>query len=88
MRGMIVPGYWQHETSGVLRPAMKAYLLTDLPLTIEQIGAIRSYLRQWMAADWMGPDVPALRLLIDDIDSREAIEAWLKRALDSNIDPL
>lgn len=83
-----VPRYWQHETTGVLRPAIEAYLLTDLPLTIDQIGAFRAYLRHWMGADWIGPDIPALRLAIDDIDSREAIEAWLDRALESHIDPL
>jgi hypothetical protein len=83
-----VPGYWMYETTGALRPAIEAYLLTDLPMTVEHIGAFRAYLRQWMDAPWKGPDVPALRLQINDIDSREAIEAWLDRALDSAIDPL
>jgi hypothetical protein len=82
------PGYWMYETTGVLRPAIEAYLLTDLPMTVEHIGAFRAYLRQWMAGPWLGSDIPALRLQIDDIDSREAIEAWLDRALDSAIDPL
>jgi hypothetical protein len=85
---MAEPGYWMDETTGALRPAIEAYLLDDLPMTVDQIGAFRAYLRQWMEGPWQGPDIPALRLAINDIDSREAIDAWLERALASNIDPL
>ena len=37
------PGYWKHETSGVLRPAVEAYLGGG-PMTGSQIAAMRAYL--------------------------------------------
>jgi hypothetical protein len=80
------PGYWMNETSGVLRPAVEAYLKGEL-ITHGQIAAIRAYLRQWMAAEWRG-DVQALRAGIDGLTTRGAIDAWLTRALEAGIDPL
>lgn len=82
------PGYWMYETSGVLRPAVYAYLLDD-PLTPEQVAAIRAYLRQWIAAPaWAGPEVQALRAGIDGLQGRREITAWLARAMEAGIDPL
>lgn len=40
-----VPGFWMNETSGVLRPAVEAYLRRE-PMTPNQIAAMRAYLRQ------------------------------------------
>lgn len=83
-----VPGYWMHETSGVLRPAIMAYLL-DKPMTDEQVATMRAYLRQWInAPTWRGPDVDELRRGIDALTSCEAIDEWISRALDAGIDPL
>lgn len=46
------PGYWMDETSGVLRPAVEAYL-HGRDMTPEEIVAMRAYLRQWiMATTW------------------------------------
>jgi hypothetical protein len=78
--------YWMNETSGVLKPAVMAYLKGG-ELTAPQIAALRAYLRQWiMAGDWIGAG-----LLRDDVDrlaSRGEISAWLARALELGIDPL
>jgi len=82
------PGYWMNETSGVLRPAVEAYLKGE-PMTREQIAAMRAYLRQWMASpDWRGRRVAFLRRAIDDLTSREAIASWLAIADEEGIDPL
>jgi hypothetical protein len=82
------PGYWMHETSGVLRPAVTAYL-NDEPLTGEHVAALRAYLRQWIFAPmWRGEVVEELRGGIDSLTSRQAISDWLWRAQDEGIDPL
>ena len=90
------PGFWMNETSGVLRPAVEAYLrLRDWgepgtpDMTPPQIAAMRAYLRQWiMAPAWRGPEVDELRASVHRLDSRAAIDAWLDRAIDAGIDPL
>lgn len=86
---MDMPGYWMHETSGVLRPAVEAYLLGNLPLAEPHVAALRAYLRQWMAGPW-GPEaeIGALRTSIDSLNSREAFEDWFADALKLGIDPL
>ena len=82
------PGYWMHETSGVLRPAVEAYL-NGGPMSDVQIAAIRAYLRQWIAAPaWKGPMIDVLRTQIEELTTRDAIAAWLDRAMDEGIDPL
>jgi hypothetical protein len=82
------PGYWRNETSGVLRPAIVAYLEGD-ELAPAEIAAIRAYLRQWiMAPGWDGPAVDELRRQVDELTSRQAIKAWLHHALNEGIDPL
>ena len=84
---MRVLGYLQNESSGVLRPAVEAYLAGG-PMTDEQIAAMRSYLRQWIAADWCGADVELLRMSVDGLTNRAALDDWLDRAIDANIDPI
>ena len=81
------PGYWMNETSGVLRPAVEAYLWGG-EMTGRHFAAIRAYLRQWMAADWRGPMIDVLRSQLGEINTREDISRWLDRALDAGIDPL
>ena len=83
---MRAPGYWMAESTGVLRPAVEAYLHGE-PLTQAQITALRAYFRQWIFADWPG-DVEALRRLVDSVDSRPTIDAWLAAAERLGIDPL
>lgn len=86
--GRALPGYWMHETSGVLRPAVESYLKGDV-MSWEQIAALRAYLRQWIAAPvWRGPKVEVLRRLIDGLTDREAIAAWLSIAEEEGLDPL
>ncbi|MEI9971101.1 MAG: hypothetical protein WDO73_03055 [Ignavibacteriota bacterium] len=48
------PKFWMYETSGVLRPAIEAYL-HNRPMTVGQIALMRVYLRQWiMSPVWQG----------------------------------
>lgn len=81
------PGYWMYETSGVLRPAVEAYLMTKEPLTAEQVTVIRAYLRQWMEkGPWQGVD--DLKKGIAAIYDRPSLNGWLNDAMDAGIDPL
>ena len=83
-----VPGYWMNETSGVLKPAIMAYL-THRPMTDSDIAAMRAYLRQWIDSPvWLGTAIDQMREDVDTLTSRETIHAWLDRALQAGIDPL
>lgn len=86
---MTTPGYWMNETSGVLEPAVMAYVHGH-PMTKDQIAAMRAYLRQWINGDWHddGATLIELRAEIDGLTSSEAIRAWLDKAESINIDPL
>jgi hypothetical protein len=80
------PGYWMYEASGVLRPAIEAYLAGGA-MTEAHIALMRAYLRQWiMAPAWMG--VEQLRRDLDGLTSRAAITAWLDTAAHLGLDPL
>jgi hypothetical protein len=82
------PGYWMHETSGLLRPAVVAYL-SGGPMTAEQITLVRAYLRQWIDAPvWQGSSVDLLRATVGNLLTRENIESWLEIAALEWIDPL
>jgi hypothetical protein len=85
---MKTPGFWMHETSGVLRPVVEAYLKGE-PLSGEQIATMRAYLRQWIEADvWDGPGIDVLRASVGTLTTRAAIRRWLDAAMDEAIDPL
>lgn len=84
---MAIVFYWMNETSGLLRPAVEAYL-SGGDMTGEQVAAMRAYLRQWIAGPYLGPEVEALRARVVGLTSRAAIEAWLATAEDLLIDPL
>ena len=93
---MTKPVYWMYESSGVLRPAVEAYL-NDEPLTGAQIAALRAYCRQWIMSDvWDHPDVSEegrgwlaeLRSDVEGLTSRAAIASWLYRAAGAGLDPL
>ncbi len=92
MRG--TPGYWMQESSGVLRPAIEAYLKAvtepDAPeMTGEQIATMRAYLRQWCnAPGFRGAAIDELRATIGGLTTRRAISAWIDHAVDAGIDPL
>jgi hypothetical protein len=82
------PGYWMNETSGVLRPAVEAYLRSE-PMEPAAIAAMRAYLRQWIEAPgYRGDGVSLLRQAVDRLTSREALDEWLELALEEGIDPL
>lgn len=91
------PGYWINETSGVLRPAVEAYLAGD-PLSDVEIAALRAYFRQWITSSvwdanpYVDVDTTAwlagLRAGIDGLTSRKAIEDWLDEAVAGGMDPL
>lgn len=78
-----------HETSGVLRPAIEAYLNNHV-MTGDQIAAMRAYLRQWIAADWRSPgsELYALRISVNWLFTQDAIKEWLAYADAIDIDPL
>jgi hypothetical protein len=83
-----IPGYWMNETSGVLKPAVQAYL-DRRPMTPGHVGAMRAYLRQWIGApQWIGPEIAELRELVESIVDRRTIQRWLERAESLGIDPL
>ena len=88
------PGYWMHETTGVLRPAVEAYLAGG-PMTDAEVVAMRAYLRQWIFAPVYDPNrnpyplsLADLRADIEYLTTRHAIEVWLDDAGDLGIDPL
>jgi hypothetical protein len=91
------PGYWMAETSGILRPAVEAYL-NDEPLTDQHIATLRAYLRQWIGSPvWdrnphAGPEEHAwldrMRADIEGLRTRAAIERWVSSAIDGGVDPL
>lgn len=85
---MSAPGYWMNETSGVLRPAVMAYLHGE-EMTVQQVVTLRAYIRQWiMAPGFVGPEVEELRGRVDGLQSREAIARWLDDADAAGVDPL
>jgi len=94
---MSEPGYWMNETSGVLRPAVEAYLAGG-PMTPEQIAAMRAYLRQWVNSPVWDANPHAgteaklsladLRTDIDHLVTRAAISIWIGRADALGLDPL
>ena len=86
---MIKPNYWMNETSGVLRPAILAYL-NDEEMTGEQIAAMRAYLRQWINADgWAHTkELERLRSDVHQLGSRLSISSWISAADRIGIDPL
>ena len=86
--GANTPGYWMNETSGVLRPAVEAYLNRS-DMTPGDLGAMRAYLRQWIAAPvWRGSAIDTLRQTVDEIIDRPSLEHWLDVAVECGVDPL
>lgn len=82
------PPFWLYETTGVLRPAVEAYL-KGKQMTPFGIAALRAYLRVWiMSPVWIGDDVDLLRRDLEGLTSVPAIDAWIRKAIDLGIDPL
>jgi hypothetical protein len=83
-----MPGFWMNETSGVLKPAVEAYLMSDAPLSMPQVAAIRAYLRQWIDGPWYGENIALLRATVGSLRTRKNIDSWLEVADRAGIDPL
>jgi hypothetical protein len=96
-----LPLAWRGETSGELRSAMLAYLDACLgrgQASEGQLELVRLYLEYYVGApcwsdgfNWdeeMRAALSALRGAIRDAHSLEAINAWVKQALETGIDPL
>jgi hypothetical protein len=82
------PKYWMFETSGVLQPAVEAFLRNQ-PMSPRQLGAMRAYLRQWIQSPvWRGEELAKLRKDVETIQTREDIQAWLDAAVAQGYDPL
>jgi len=82
------PDVWMCETSGVLRPAVKAYLKAK-PMKAKEVAAVRAYLRVWIfAPEFDSEGVEALRQTVDGLTSREAIEDWLALARKEWVSPI
>jgi thymidylate synthase len=80
--------YWMWEQSGVLKPAIAAYLRGE-PLERDQIGALRAYFRQWIEDPrFIGEGVDQLRAMINGLTNRKAIRDWLDLATEEGVDPL
>lgn len=81
-------GYWMYETSGVLRPAVRAYLNNET-MTPLQIAAMRAYLRLWIGAPHLrGAEVETLRRDVDTLTTQSAMRRWIHTAIDAGVDPL
>lgn len=84
------PKYWLYEETGQLRKAVEAYLLNCSPLTLKQIGLLRSYFEQWINSPvWKEtPEIKELRETVKTIVFRAHILAWLELAAIAGVDPL
>jgi hypothetical protein len=83
-----MPGYWMHETSGTLKPAIMAYL-DHAEMTPDQIALMRLYLGQWVwDGPWQGPNIDLLRATVGSLTTRKNIDSWLEVAEREGIDPL
>jgi hypothetical protein len=81
------PKYWMNETTGVVAPAVQAYLFNEL-MAPEYIPATRAYLRRWICSPvWRGPKVDFLRGCLDELTSRTAIDRWIAIAVDEWLAP-
>ena len=91
---MSEPFYWMYESSGILRPVVRAYL-RGAQLSPQDVATMRAYLRQWIFADaWDqnpygdGTELAGLRDMIQSLNSTAQIREWLRRATEMGMDPL
>jgi hypothetical protein len=91
------PRYWMHETSGALKPVIRAYL-AGRRLDPFQIGLMRRYLEQWFDSPvWdLNPHQTAasklsfdsLRRRVREIQTNDDIKDVLEAAVEMGADPL
>jgi hypothetical protein len=82
-----VPGFWMHETSGVLRPVVEKFIHGGV-LSLAEIVTMRAYLRQWMEGDFLGPEIEDLRAMVECIVDMPTLRRWINAAVIAGIDPL
>jgi hypothetical protein len=83
----LIPNYWMHETSGVLRAVVEKYLAAG-ELDEGELALMRAYLRQWLASPLWNAGTTELRVRVDDIRATRDLRDWLDDALNAGIDPL
>jgi hypothetical protein len=91
-----MPGYWMFETTGVLKPAVEAYLANRDPLAPQHVAALRAYCRQWIELFEPPDDAPEaarrvierLRAMVDGLVDRNSLNVWIMQATDIGADPL
>ena len=91
------PKYWLHNTDGVLVPAVNR-LIKGFPLSVQDTGAIRAYLRQWIWSPvWeRNPKMDAagfarlaeLRESVGGLETAPEINHWIRLVVDEGMDPL
>lgn len=91
------PGFWMHETSGVLRPVVERYLNGKV-LGPREIATMRAYLVQWVnspvwdqnphADEDSRAELQELRGQAAAIKCQRDITVWLRASLDLGMDPL
>jgi hypothetical protein len=88
------PGYWPNETSGVLQPAVLAYL-AGKQLSPGQLGTMKAYLRQWCNSPvWdLNPhggleELRSLRIRVAAISNFEELNQAVQVMTDLGMDPL
>jgi hypothetical protein len=91
------PKYWPCETSGLLKPAVEAYL-HGKPLSDDHVRVLRAYLKQWVDSpvwdqnpyanedekQWLAE----LRRKVDEIHSRNEVRECLSIMTNRGMDPL
>ena len=90
------PKYWMWETTGKLKPAVRAYLAGQR-LDPFQIAIMRRYLAQWLASPVWRPGKPdaqgvtplaRLRERADFISTNDDVREVIEAAVDLGADPL
>ena len=90
---MSEPGYWMHEASGTLRPAVERFLHGKE--TEEDLMLVRAYLKQWIGASaWdanphgLSDGMRLLRATVGSLNARREFDRWLEVAVREGVDPL
>ncbi|PZV19220.1 MAG: hypothetical protein DCF22_00700 [Leptolyngbya sp.] len=95
---LVLLPYWRNETSGILQPAMMAYINhgaypNQCPApTPEQMGLIKQYLQLYINAPcWEEGEqgqLAALRKSVQEITDLASCDRWLDEAMQWGFDPL
>jgi hypothetical protein len=94
----MLPPYWKNETSGILQPAITAFIergvygsKTPAP-TPEQMGLIKQYLALYINApcwqEGVQGQLAALRQSVNGINDLASCDRWLDEAMKWGFDPL